>query len=167
MSQSITPRIVFLNWLFKTKADRVERGFTLIELLVVIIIGGILSAIALPTFLSQTNKAKESEARTYIGSINRAQQTYFLEQSKFSSSINKLGLGLSDTENYVYLTTLATDVGDNVAYTTAQGTPALRSFSGQAWNGIGGSSLLSFAVLCESQPGAAPPPITNHQCPPP
>lgn len=166
MNQSITPRIVFLKWLFKAKANRVERGFTLIELLVVIIIGGILSAIALPAFLSQANKAKESEARVYIGSVNRAQQTYFMEQSKFSDSINKLGLGISNTENYVYEIKLEKDDGDNVAYTTADpNSSALRSFSGQAWNGISGNDLLSFAIVCAGQPGDPPPPITNHQCP--
>ncbi|PSP17687.1 MAG: hypothetical protein BRC52_13230, partial [Cyanobacteria bacterium SW_5_48_44] len=49
-------------------------GFTLIELLVVIIIVGVLSAIALPTFLDQAGKARESEAKTNLGALNRGQQ---------------------------------------------------------------------------------------------
>ena len=46
---------------------RKDEGFTLIELLVVIIIIGILSAIALPSFLNQASKARQSEARTNVG----------------------------------------------------------------------------------------------------
>mgnify|MGYP006266482553 CR=1 FL=1 len=84
-------------------AKKEAGGFTLIELLVVIIIIGILAAIALPSFLNQANKARQSEATTYVGSVNRAQQAYILEREAFSSSISGLGLGIRvNTDNYDY-----------------------------------------------------------------
>ena len=64
----------FLQNILRKKKE--NEGFTLIELLVVIIIIGILSAIALPSFLNQANKAKQSEAKTITGTMSRAQQTY-------------------------------------------------------------------------------------------
>lgn len=67
-----------------------DGGFTLIELLVVIIIVGVLAAIALPSFLNQIGKARGSEAKASIGTINRSQQAYRLENNAFSDDITNL-----------------------------------------------------------------------------
>lgn len=92
---------------FKTKflqhlnQKRKEGGFTLIELLVVIIIIGILAAIALPSFLSQAAKAKQSEGKSFVGAVNRAQQAYRLENTEFAKDFDTLKVGLpTQTNNY-------------------------------------------------------------------
>ena len=92
-----------LKLLLQKKTEKQsESGFTLIELLVVIIIIGILSAIALPTFLGQANKARVSGAKTNLGAINRAQQTYRIENGSFSSSLSNLDIEVSDTDDYEF-----------------------------------------------------------------
>lgn len=67
-------------------------GFTLIELLVVVIIIGILSAIALPAFLTQGDNAREASARSVLAGINSAQQVHYVENSAFAGGYDALGV---------------------------------------------------------------------------
>jgi type IV pilus assembly protein PilA len=58
-------------------------------------------------FLPKNNYARASEPKTYTGSMNRAQQAYYLETNKFvteNSDLDKLGLGIKpETTNYRYI----------------------------------------------------------------
>jgi type II secretion system protein G len=166
------------TWNFKLLQHLIQKkeegGFTLIELLVVIIIIGILAAIALPAFLNQANRAKQSEAVTYVGSMNRAQQAYRLESSSFADSIPALNLGISDsTDNYTYRVTNQTPSAalsgtHNPNFIYADATPndavTLRGYRGITY--IQQDTLnnaTTAAVLCVGQPNSGVPQGTVTQ----
>jgi type IV pilus assembly protein PilA len=94
-----------------------DYGFTLIELLVAIIIIGVLSAIALPSFLSAVGKSRGSEAKSNLGTINRAQQVYRFDNQVFAPDLSTLASqGINVTgKYYVYSVTGGSDTATALA----------------------------------------------------
>lgn len=158
--------IIFYD--YKKSFDN-NKGFTLIELLVVVIILGILAAIGLPNYLKQTGKARETEMKHAVGTINRSQQAYHWEKQAFAQgaddneTIEKL-LGLKfdnkyiDTYNVVANTNSATVALTNAQF-QADGT---RAYSGGIFVSAGNYT----SIICRSTDVAnnLPAPIDSDSC---
>ena len=75
------------KFLQNLRSKKGDKGFTLIELLVVVIIIGVLAAVALPNLLAQVGKARETEGKNAVGTVNRGQQAFHFEAGTFSPVI--------------------------------------------------------------------------------
>jgi signal peptidase I len=106
--------------------------------------------------------SSEQKAREIVGSINRAQQAYFLENNSFSSDLNSLGLGsdiLSKNYNYFVRTT------DKKRFIQVVGLANVQGF--KSYVGVitqlklkDPHELSTVSILCESnQPTTAVPPM--------
>ena len=136
----------FLQHINKRRQDQ---GFTLIELLVVIIIIGILSAIALPSFLNQANKAKQAEAKQYVASLNKGQQAYYTEFGQFTGDVSALGVGIkTQTTNYAYGCTA--DAAAAACTGETRNTASLNSYAGLVFLEGTGDAKTSRTILCET-----------------
>jgi type IV pilus assembly protein PilA len=90
--------------------------------LVLLMCIGVLTAIALPSYMSSVNKAKQSEGKQYVSSLNKGQKTYYVENTAFSNSIDALGLGLkAETTNYKYSTRVTKQAAFNYGVSKQEG----------------------------------------------
>ena len=121
----------------KKGRNALEKGFTLVELMIVIVIVGILSAVALPNFLSQTSKAKATEAKTLASAALKEAQVAWTETgadglTAWAEAPADGGQCPAATDNF----TFACDGAAPAAVTvTATGTAASGDLSGETITG--------------------------------
>ena len=90
----------------KKGRNLLEKGFTLVELMIVIVIVGILSAVALPNFLSQTERAKATEAqvqsKSYLTNYHIATLEGGTAPAEATERVRNGGACPEDTANWTF-----------------------------------------------------------------
>jgi type IV pilus assembly protein PilA len=124
-----------------TRAPRSRRraGFGLLELIIVVLIIGAMASVALPEFMIYQNRSKSAEAKTNLGAIRVAEESYFSEFETYLSAapepalipggvsvpFDAAGSGFAplgfETEGNVYFSYGVAASADGVGYTVDAG----------------------------------------------
>jgi type IV pilus assembly protein PilE len=88
------------------------RGVTLMELMIVVVIIGILTAIAYPSYRQYVAKAKRNEAKAALLQISTMQERFYLQNSTYTADMTSLGFPVganfpTDSGSYVVNVTAA------------------------------------------------------------
>jgi prepilin-type N-terminal cleavage/methylation domain-containing protein len=106
-----------------------EKGFSLVELTIVVSIIGVLAALAIPTFMSSSAKAKQNEAQLILKQIYEMQHTYRQEKDTYypgdgstivvqpGETIGPLFVEVASSARYSYSIT-----GNRTSFTATAGT---------------------------------------------
>ena len=108
-------------------------------------------------FSGQRDKAIESSGRLYLGSLARAQQAFFTEKSKFSGTIDDLGVGIK-AEDSNYLLQITDTQPKSVTMTATAKQDNVKSFAAAVFAvGNTGSETTLFIVCGTDKPSKTPP----------
>ncbi len=87
------------------QANHTQSGFTLTELMIAVLIIGILSAIALPSYQAHVAAANRTDATTMLIVGANQQEQFFIDNKTYSLDMTELGFATNpaSTENDFYL----------------------------------------------------------------
>jgi hypothetical protein len=108
---------------------------------------------------AQKKQARESEGQQYIDSMNSAQQALYIENGKFATAIDELGLGIKlDTDNYSYQIVPQSGSIPSAMMTAKAKSPELKSYTGAVFAIKVNGEFTTVSVVCGTdQPSTTPP----------
>jgi type IV pilus assembly protein PilE len=86
-----------------------KKGFTLLELIIVVIVIGILVSIALPKFITVTEKARAADAFAILGTMRSAQLRYYGQYGDYSADCTILDVTTTTSRYFNTPTCAAAD----------------------------------------------------------
>jgi len=82
-------------------------GFTLIELMIVIVIIGILTMIAVPSYQSSVTKSRRSDGQVALMDVMAKQERYFTENNTYATDFTKLPASTTSQEGFYKISAAA------------------------------------------------------------
>src|SRR5690554_6110232 len=90
-----------MNTMTQAMGGRSNRGFTLIEIMIAVIIIGILTAIAYPSYLDHVRRGHQAEVQSQIMELAAALEAHRAKNFTYAgASISSLAPALSKNEHY-------------------------------------------------------------------
>jgi type IV pilus assembly protein PilA len=132
----------------KFKKDR--NGFTLIELTIVFLIMAFLATLAFPTLMRQISKSRETDAKTMLGAIGRAQQSYHFENHTFADNMINLSVESDGVSTYYSFSNPSTSTSSLVKHQAIAIHPE-RDFVKNYAMGIYQYSGVYYMVFCQAR----------------
>lgn len=128
-------------------ATESKKGFTLLELIVVIIILGILASLGFIQFVKVIERSRSSEAKSILGQIRAAQDTYKLENGSYTTDTSLINIVFPTacTSTHFFSYSLGADAVTAVRCTSGGKSPDITSaytitlnYSSGTWSGTTG-----------------------------
>ena len=117
-----------------------EQGFSLIELMIVVAIMGILSAIAIPSYVEHVRKGKRADAKVELLKLAQMQESYFVQNMSYAKDLTTGAGGLGLGSNVL------TEQGEyKITMTKSPG----------ACNGTGTSACTSYTLIATPKSGGS------------
>ena len=101
------------------------KGFTLIELMIVVVIIGIISAVAIPSYNSYVYESRRSDAYIAVTSAAAEQERIYTYDNQYTTDISRLG-GARSPEGYYTISVQATDTTYIITATAVSGQSQFR-----------------------------------------
>ena len=99
------------------------KGFSLLELLVVVAIIGLLTAIAIPQFVSYRARAVDSQMKSDLKNAALAMDSYFAEKKEYPTSLAAIvSVGFNQTEGVALTIAVPTPSSFTITATKPSGT---------------------------------------------
>ncbi len=119
-------------------------GFTLIELMLVLVLAGLLSSLAWPSYSAQMQRSRRADGVAALLRLQAAQEAYKALHDSYAQRLSQLvGVALISPQGYYQLSLSQADAQGFVAQARATGTQAadqacpllsLRSHGGMQWH---------------------------------
>ncbi len=125
------------------------RGITLMELMIVVVIIGILTAIAYPSYRQYVAKAKRNEAKSCLLQIATMQERFYLQNSTYTADMTALGFPvganfLTDSTSYVCNVTAASPAAFAATATYQKGDDEAGKCATFSIDGVGSKTSTPF-----------------------
>lgn len=125
------------------------RGVTLMELMIVVVVIGILTAIAYPSYRQYVAKAKRNEAKAALLQISTMQERFYLQNSTYTADMTALGFPvgsnfLTDSSSYIVNVTAASPAAFAATATYQKGDDEAGKCATFSIDGIGSKTSTPF-----------------------